>query len=281
MRIETIGPGTSDAFFRCLHLEEPADPVMMSVRSAWTARMAAKGLRAKVLLLDSGDPGGLCQYLPIEGSNFAGEGLMAILCMWVHGYDHGVGNLQRRGMGRLMLDHIEEDARNDGMLGVAAWGKDFPYWNPVSFFEHMGYERIDQSGNDVLTWKRFSAAVVPPNLLRRKRELPEVPGKVSVCAFDNGWCGGETYYCRVMVPRALEGLEEIACQSFIDTSERETMLDWGIASGLYIDGESYRPDGPPFTMEELREEIRERFSRKEHASSHDADTGPHCARSAR
>jgi hypothetical protein len=265
VRLEVIGPETGDAFFRCLHLEEPADPEMMSVRTEWASSLTARGLRAKVLLLDSGEVAGLCQYLPIEYSHYIGEGLMAILCMWVHGYDHGVGNVQRRGMGRFMLERIESDSRSAGMLGMAVWAKDFPYWNPVSFYEHMGYERADQSGFDVLAWKKFSPDAVSPRLLRRRRELPVVPGRVSVTAFDNGWCGGETFYHRVVVDQAMTGLEPIAVLTRVDTSDRKVMLDWGIASGLYLDGEAYRPDGPPFTAEELRAEVTERFTEKERA----------------
>jgi hypothetical protein len=265
VRLEDIGPETGDAFFRCLHLEEPADPVMMSVRTEWASRMTVRGLRAKVLLLDSGEVAGLCQYLPIEHSNYIGEGLMAIMCMWVHGYDHGIGNVQLRGMGRYMLERIESDACCSGMLGVAVWAKDFPYWNPVSFYEHMGYERADQNGFDVLVWKKFSPDAVSPRLLRRRREPAVFPGKVSVTVFDNGWCGGETFYHRVMVDRALTGLEHIAVLTRVDTSDRKVMLDWGIASGLYLDGEAYRPDGPPFTVGELRDEVTSRFAGKERA----------------
>ena len=35
------------------------------------------------------------QYLPIEASHIKGAGLFAILCLWVHGYEHLVGNQRK------------------------------------------------------------------------------------------------------------------------------------------------------------------------------------------
>jgi len=39
---------------------------------------------------------------------------------------------------------------------------DVPYWNPISFYVHMGYERVDQSGEVVLAWKRLRGDAGPP-----------------------------------------------------------------------------------------------------------------------
>jgi N-acetylglutamate synthase-like GNAT family acetyltransferase len=269
-RIVDVASETEATFFRCLHDEKPQDPRAAALRRKWHDLHKDKGLREKVLLLESGEVAGLCQYIPIEHSPFLGRELMAILCIWVHGYDHLVGNQQKKGFGRLILDAIEADARESGMKGVAAWGKDFPYWNPVSFYEHMGYVRADAEGQTILVWKRFSADAEAPKLMRLKR--PPVPGdrKVDVTVFVSGWCCGGCEYA-LTARDAVQGLEDVAHYNEIDTSERETQLEYGAGlAGIYLDGEPFRPDGPPFTTEELTAEIRKLYQRK---TGQQADSG--------
>jgi GNAT superfamily N-acetyltransferase len=262
MRLVDIDAETEGTFFRCLHDEKPDNPRVTEIRRRWFDRHKDKGLRAKVLVLDTGEVVGLCQYLPIEHSPFLGRDLLAILCIWVHGYAHHVGNRQGQGYGRFILDAIEQDARSSNAKGVAAWGKDFPYWNPVSFYEHMGYARADQEGADVLVWKRFDPDAEPPKLMRPVRPLPQGVGKVKVTAFLSGWCGGGISYC-FKARQAVEGLDQIADYEEIDTSDRQRRLEYGVGfDGVYLDGKPFRADGPPFSVDELKAEIRQLHEQK-------------------
>ncbi len=97
MKIVEIDKTTEGTFFRCLHDEKPDDPRVTGLRRDWYEKTKPKGLRAKVLIDDNGDVVGLCQYLPIEHSPFEGKDLLAILCIWVHGYEHLIGNQQNKG----------------------------------------------------------------------------------------------------------------------------------------------------------------------------------------
>jgi hypothetical protein len=182
-----------------------------------------------------------------------GQDLFAILCIWVHGYEHLVGNQQGRGYGRFILNSIEEDARKSGAKGMAAWGMDFPHWNPVSFYEHMGYSRVDRSGPAVLVWKPFVDGAKPPTLLHPKRKPSRGMTKTSVTVFVNGWCGVTCHWC-IQAREAVAGLEELATYEEIDTSDRVTMLSWGIDDGVFVDG--VPPALPPlWSSEDLRKEI--------------------------
>lgn len=60
-----------------------------------------------------------------------------------------------------MLESIEQDARSRECKGVVAWAVEWDAWNPVSFYEHMGYDRADQEGDVIAVWKPFSAGLYP------------------------------------------------------------------------------------------------------------------------
>jgi hypothetical protein len=257
MKLLDIDAKTEDTFFRCLHDEKPQDPRVLALRRRWYDGRKDKGLRAKVLVLDGGEVVGLCQYLPIEYSQLIGQDLMAILCIWVHGYEHHVGNRQKQGYGRFILDCIEQDARASGVKGVAAWGMDFPYWNPVSFYEHMGYVRCDVDDPVVLVWKRFADDAAPPRLMRTLRTPAPGAGKVNVTVFHNGWCAGGCEQC-VTTRKAVAGLEDAVEYHEVDASDRATMLSWGIDECVYIDDTPLYPEGPDFTVEMVQQAIRQK-----------------------
>ena len=257
MKFMHIDHDTAGTFFRCLHDEKPADPRVIALRRRWYNRYKDKGLRAKVLVRDDDAIVGLCQYLPIEHSFLRGNNLFAILCMWVHGYEHRVGNQQGQGYGAFVLHHIEEDARVSGAKGVAAWGMDFPFWNPVSFYEHMGYTRVEKQPPVILVWKPFTTDATPPTLLQ-PAPLPEPETETTnVTMFINGWCGSGCEHC-VAARDVVAELGDMVSYTEIDTSDRTTMEVWGIDDGLFLDGTPFRPNGPPWTREELSAEIRKR-----------------------
>lgn len=254
MKLLDVSEETRPTFLRCLHDERPDDPRVIALRRKWVDQNSERGLRAKVLILDSGEVAGLCQYLPIEHSHLQGKNLLAILCMWVHGYDHHIGNRQGNGYGRFMLDGIEADARALGVSGIAAWGMDFPYWNPVSFYEHMGYVRADQEKLAVLVWKPLSDDAKPPRFVRPRRKPRVAPDKVTVTVLYNGWCSGSCGEC-IKSRDAVDGLEAFAVLEEVDTSDQETLLEWGISTALFVDGKPHRPQEPPCSSEVLRSDL--------------------------
>ena len=223
MRVAEIDAKTEGTFFRCLHDERPDNPDVTGIRRSWYEKFKPKGLRGKVLI--------------------------AILCMWVHGYEHHPGNLQGKGYGRILLVHIEEDAKASGMKGVAVWGKDFPQWNPISFYEHMGYLRVDREGLNVLSWKPFGGSAEAPAIKRSDPPKASHDGKIVVTSNLCGWCGSEIQES-LGAKEAVAGIVGIAEYSQIDMSSSPT-----ITGMLYIDNMPYRPDGPPATVDELRNDI--------------------------
>jgi GNAT superfamily N-acetyltransferase len=261
MRLTDVDAATEVTFLHCLHDERPDDPRVLEMRRKWLRDTQARGLRAKLLLRDDGAAVGMCQAMPIEHTHLVGRDLLAVLCIWVHGYRHLVGNQQGQGYGRTILEALEADARASGFLGVAAWGMDFPHWNPVSFYEHMGYARVDRDGAAVLVWKPFTDAARPPSFLRQARRPVGGPNRVSLAAFGNGSCMG---VCQQVVAArdAAVGLEGVADYIEVDTSDREALSSWGISGGIFLDGEPLRPNEPPPTSEVIRRDVLDAAGRR-------------------
>lgn len=254
MRLVDVTEETENAFFRCLHLEIPENREITAIRRRWYKRHKDQGLRAKVLMRDDDEIAGLCQYLPIEHSPLLGEGLLAILCLWVHGYEHLVGNQQGQRMGGFMLRSIEDDARSSGAKGVAAWGMDWEInWMPVAFYEHMGYSRVDSEGKVVALWKPFGPDARPPSLRRLTLPPQEGTGKVRVTVATSGWCSG----CEKLLDarKAVAGLEHIVEYEELNPPEGATLIQVGALGGIFLDGKAFRPYEPPGADDELRAEI--------------------------
>ena len=66
----------------------------------WYHKMKERGLRVKLARDDKGEVGGMIQYAPIEETHVLGKDLYFAYCIWVHGYDEGRGNFQKKGMGK-------------------------------------------------------------------------------------------------------------------------------------------------------------------------------------
>lgn len=260
MRLEEITPETEHVFFRCMHLEIPDVPEHTALRRRWYEEHKEKGYRAKLLIDDGEKIVGLCQYIPIEHSPFAGSDLMTILCLYVHCYEHGAGIQQGKGYSRFMLERIEEDARISGKKGVAAWGVDWEInWMPVSFFEHMGYLPTDREDKVVAVWKPFYKDARPPALKRIQVPAAGDGSKVKVFVAANGWCGcGKFLDAR----KAVEGLEDIVEYEEMEAPGSASILHIGHIGGIFINGRPYKPYEPPGDPGNLRAEILRVYEEK-------------------
>jgi N-acetylglutamate synthase-like GNAT family acetyltransferase len=261
MQIVDISANTERAFFSCLHLEEPESVEYTAHSRNWYAEHKDKGYKAQVLVLDDGRIVGKCHYVPIEHSPFVGKDLLAILCLTVHPYEHHVGDQRNRGFGRFMLNHIEQDARFSGFKGVVAWAMEWDYWNPVSFYEHMGYSRVDTEDEVVAVWKPFRRDAEPPRLLR----LDSVPGegseKVNVFVADNQWCDCNG---KLMTAReAIKGIEHLVEYTEAEPPCCNRIIHLGHVGGVFLDGRVYRPYQLIGDSEDLRAEIIRLHERKQ------------------
>ena len=254
MHLKDVDATTEDAFLRCLHLETPAEPEVMALRRRWYDRYKRAGLRAKVLVDDDNTVVAMGQYVPIGIAPFLGDDLAVILCMWVHGYDHHIGNMQGRGYGKQLLGGMEREIADAGFAGIVAWGMDFPYWNPVSWYLARGYRKVDQRGQEVLVWKPLRPDATPPSFLPRAAEVPAPGEKPTLAVYLNAWCTGGCELAHQARCAARRLGERIAYIEF-DTDAKSDLLRHGIDSGVFLDGKPYRRFEPPWTAEVLIDDV--------------------------
>lgn len=259
MRIVDLAPEHERLYFVCL--EDWSDEIREAGnhKEAWYHRMVDRGLRVKLAVDDRGEVGGMIQYVPVEQSFAEGSELYFINCIWVHGYKEGRGNFQKRGMGKNLLQTAEEDARALGTKGIAAWGVSMPFWMKASWFRKQGYRKVDKQGMQVLLWKPFSEEASPPRWVRQQKRPGTTPGRVTVTGFINGWCPAQSMVFERAKRAAAEFGEKVVFQE-INTFDRGTFLEWGIADGLFIDGKEVRT-GPPPSYEKIRKAIAKRVRR--------------------
>lgn len=227
-------------------------------KKQWYNEIKNKGLGVK-LALENEKVVGMIQYIPIEYSSADGKDLYLITCIWVHGYKEGIGNFQKRGIGKALLQAAETDVKNKGAKGIVAWGISLPFWMRAKWFKKQGYIKTDKLGMQILLWKSFTEDAIPPTWYKQRKKPELVKGKVKVTAFINGWCPGQN----IVFERAKRATKEFGDKvefEEINTFNRETFLKWGISDGLFIDNKEVRT-GPPPSYEKIKKLIAKRVQK--------------------
>jgi GNAT superfamily N-acetyltransferase len=260
MRIVDLDETTKPLLCQCLEAWPDDVREAGDRRCRWVDRFTPRGLRAKIALDDTGTPGGMIQYLPIEESTVDGAGLYFIPCIWVHGHERGRGNFQGHGMGRALLAAAEEDARALGAKGMAAWGLWLPFWMKASWFKRHGYRPVERNGIASLLFKPFVAGAQPPRWFQRTaKQIELTPGRVNVTSFVNGWCTSGLVTAERARRVAGEFGEAVDFRE-VDTSEHAAVAEWGLADALFVDGKRVMT-GPPIAPERLRKIVGKRVAR--------------------
>src|SRR4030042_1972786 len=132
MQIIELTEANEKSYFMCL--EDWSDEVKEAGthKELWYNKMKKKGLEGKLAVDDNGTVGGMIQYIPIEHSIVEGKDLYFIYCIWVHGHKKGRGNFQHKGMGKTLLQSVENDVKERGAKGIVAWGISGPFWMKAS-----------------------------------------------------------------------------------------------------------------------------------------------------
>jgi len=256
MNIIDLSPAHEKTYFCCLEEWSEEMKEAGNHKETWYGKMKDRGLRVKLAEDDDGAIAGMIQYLPIEHAQFEGKDLYVILCIWVHRPKLGVGNRQKKGLGTALLKAAEEDVRQLGGKGMAAWGIILPAFMRASWFRRHGYKGVDRDGLMKLLWKPFSPEAQPPRFIRLKKKPERTEGKVNVAVFYNGWCP----VGNLMYERAKKASEEFPGKVAFTgclTTEKTVIDEWGISDALFIEGKKVRT-GPPPSYDKIRNRIAKR-----------------------
>jgi GNAT superfamily N-acetyltransferase len=259
MQIIPLSPEHEKVYCACL--EDWSDEIKEAGdhKAKWLEKMRARGLRVKLALDDKGVAGGMIQYVPIEESFVDGQGLYFVHCIWVHGHKKGRGNFQKKGMGTALLEAAEQDARELGAKGMAAWGMAIPVFMRASWFKKHGYKKADSLGMQILLWKPFAEDAAPPRWIRKKKAPAPVPGRVTVTALVNGWCPGMNMAFERAKRAASEFGDKVEFRP-VDTFDHVVFREWGEPDAIFVDGKGIRM-GPPPSYEKIRKAIAKRVKK--------------------
>jgi GNAT superfamily N-acetyltransferase len=252
MEIVDLTEKYHNIYFCCL--EDWSDDIKEAGnhKEIWFNEMKDKGLRVK-LAVENDKALGMIQYVPVEYSELGGKDLYFIKCIWVHGHKQGVGNQQKKGIGKALLAAVEDDIRSMNQIGVAAWGISLPFWMKASWYKKQGYKKVDKNGMAVLMWKSFKEDAIPPQWIKEKKRPQKEKGKVVVTSFINGWCPVQNMM-HERAKRAAKELGEKVEFREIKTSTPSVFCEWGISDALFVDGKQVRT-GPPPSYKKIRKII--------------------------
>ncbi len=123
----------------------------------WLEEQFQNGLIIKLFFFETEKrPVGFIEYVPGEycWRSVDAKGYMFIHCLYTSGKKY-----QHQGLGRLLLQEAEKDARD--MLGVATMTSDAAFMATRELFLKNGYKIIAESGKEQLLLKPFKEAPLP------------------------------------------------------------------------------------------------------------------------
>jgi len=252
MEIRDLTDKYHKPYFCCL--EEWSDDMKDAGnhKEIWYNKMKDRGFRVKIAV-DQEKVCGMIQYGSSENAPIQGKDLYFIHCIWVHGHKQGIGNYQKRGIGKALLQAAEQDIQSMKQKGIAAWGISLPFWMKASWFRKQGYRKIDKDGMAVLLWKPLNEEAKPPRWIKMKRKPQKIQGKVTVTSFINGWCPVQNT-AHERAKRAAKEFGDLIQFKEIHTSDREVFLEWGISDALFVNEKQIRV-GPPPSFNKIRKKI--------------------------
>lgn len=205
-------------------------------------------LRGQIARADDGKVAGFVIYYPIENApiDMEGEGLYLIQCIYV------LPEYQKSGLGRALFEASIEDAQANGATGLAVEGfagrmRDGFEYKPGAFFAHMGMTPTDKRGQGTLYYIGFKdeGEASPPRYLEPNfKPQPSMAPRIKVDILDCRGCFTAVHN-RNLIEAVLEqaGKEKFEVHTH-DQSNRESVLDKGMSTGVFLDGKLTFFDGP-------------------------------------
>lgn len=137
--IHTIDPSNVDRYGFFCYKSKPKAYGFRHKR-AWLEGSMAEGLRLKIIY-DGSRSAGFVEYAPGEASwrVVQAAGYMVIHCMWV------VGSHKGKGYGTRLLEQVTDEAKHQGMYGLAAVSSSGTWLAHKGFFLRHGFQVVDKA----------------------------------------------------------------------------------------------------------------------------------------
>jgi hypothetical protein len=148
----------------------------------WLKKRYKEGLKTKLLYLDGErKPVGFIEYIPGQycWRSVNAKGYMFIHCLWTYGKKH-----RHKGLGRLLIEEVEKDAK--AMLGVAVVASDESFMANRDIFIKNGYRIAAESGEDQLLFKQFTVGPLP-TINNWQAQLAKIDGLTIVYSKQCPW----------------------------------------------------------------------------------------------
>ncbi|RLC64415.1 MAG: hypothetical protein DRI48_07640 [Chloroflexi bacterium] len=217
-------------------------------RVGFLARKMAQGARLQVAYLDD-TAVGFIEYYPIEIANLElmGQEIVVIWCMCVH--------QERQGIGGALLQACLDDSRAMGRRGVAVTCRD-PVWMPRPIFERAGFVEVGPAGRSgAVLFRPLVADASPPRWVGRKPEMKPLPGYVAVDIYHTDRCPLHWRNTALVREVACQFGDHVFCREHW-TDDREDMLHYGTAYGVYANGRLIVA-GPPVQKAQVQQALFE------------------------
>ena len=200
------------------------------VKRFWNYNTLFKGVRILVAY-EGASPVGHLEYIPIESAPrpVKGEDLIFIDCLFVE------PKMRWHGVGARLLEACEEKAREHAR-GLAVIAYPDSLFMPAGFFIEHGFAVVQESECAWLLLKAWREVKPPEFLPHTYRPAPPLPGRTTIDIF---WCSQCPFWVhtRDELLKVAHELGDRVQVREVNTDDRQVMEQWGIANGVFINGE--------------------------------------------
>ncbi|NIM95674.1 MAG: GNAT family N-acetyltransferase [Anaerolineales bacterium] len=187
-------------------------------------------------------PVGHIEFMPIDyvPRPISGQDILIINCI------HVAEPFKGQGIGRALLGSVEDHAQRQAK-GVAVLSRNFGSFMPLSYFEKMKYQPVDERDDETLMFKPI-VEVEAPAFLTQRYEPEHKENMINLDYFHCPQCPMSGYTLEGLQKHLKSHREEISLTVF-EMSERKDVEQFGIAEGIFIDG--VRVASLPYDVDQL------------------------------
>ena len=239
----------------CTHIDEVnfEREKTSKIRLAWLKeRVKVGGMVIKVAINDDGKALGFIHCVPIDSplSQMIGSELMVIPCLTIN-YSLIYSRVHGTGVGRLLVQSCEDEAKQNGLKGLAVYAYSGDFWYmPSAFFQKLGFRRVAKNSD---IWVKTWDDVKDPASFKKNYEYHPVPGKIVLDYFWSPFCLTVCEELRNIREVTSEFGEKVVLREY-RSDDPEVFTKYGLSRALFINGQ-LKNWGDSAPKKQLRKEI--------------------------